>query len=75
MNKLVTLAVFDNTFDVKFNLLKAMLDEAGIGYITSNDNARSIKPMPYMTPSNIAIDLKVYEENLEEAVKIFRSIE
>jgi len=28
MKKLVTLAVFDNTFDVKFNLLKDMLEEA-----------------------------------------------
>ena len=27
MKKLVTLAVFNNTFDVKFNLLKDMLEE------------------------------------------------
>jgi len=28
MKKLVTLAVFNNTFDVKFKLLKDMLDES-----------------------------------------------
>ena len=74
MKKLVTLAVFDNVFDIKFNLLKDMLDEAGIGYITNNENARTIKPMPYTTPTNVSIDIKVYEDNLEEAIKIMGSI-
>ena len=74
MSKLITLAVFDNVFDVDFNLLKDMLDEAGIGYITTNENARTVKPMPYMVPTNVSIEIRVYEENLDEAIKILRSI-
>jgi hypothetical protein len=53
MNKLVTLAVFDNAFDVRFNLLKDMLDEAGIGYFTNNEYSRIIKPVPYPAPTNV----------------------
>lgn len=74
MKKLVTLAVFDNAFDVKYNLLKGMLDEAGIDYFTSNENVRSVKPMPFMTPTNVSIEIKVFEERLEEATRIFQSI-
>ena len=74
MKKLITLAVFDNIFDVKYNLLKDMLDEAGINYITNNENARIIKPMPYTTPTNLSIDIKVYEDDLEQAIKILESI-
>ena len=51
-----------------------MLDEAGIGYITTNENARTVKPMPYMVPTNVSIEIRVYEENLDEAIKILRSI-
>ncbi len=74
MKKLVTLAVFDNAFDIKFNLLKKMLDEAGIDYITSNENLRIVKPVPYMTPTNISIDIKVYEDNIQKANEILKSI-
>lgn len=74
MNKLITLAVFDNIFDVKYNLLKSMLDEAGISYITNNENTRTVKPVMAMTASNISIDIKVYKENLEEALEILNSI-
>lgn len=74
MSKLVTLAVFENVFDVRYNLLKDMLDEAGISYIAANENARSVKPMPFMTPTNISIDIKVYEDRLEEAMDILNSI-
>lgn len=74
MKKLLTLAVFDNVFDVKFNLVKDMLDEAGIPYLTSNENARAVKPMPFKTPGNISIDIKVYEEDAEEALAIYKSI-
>ena len=35
MSKLITLAVFNNAFDIKFNLLKNMLEEADIKYITT----------------------------------------
>lgn len=74
MKKLVTLAVFDNTFDVKFNLLKDMLEEAGIAYLTGNENTRAVKPLPFVSPANIAIDIKVYEEDAEDALKIYQSI-
>ena len=74
MKKLVTLAVFDNVIDVKFNLLKDMLDEAGIPYLTGNEKARTVKPLPFVSPANIAIDIKVYEEDAEEALKIYQSI-
>ena len=74
MKKLVTLAVFDNVIDVKFNLLKDMLDEAGIPYLTGNEKARTVKPLPFVSPANIAIDIKVYEEDAEEAQKIYQSI-
>jgi len=74
MKKLITLAVFDNSFDVKYNLLKDMLDEADIYYITNNENTRAIKPALFITPSNTSIDIKVYEKDLDEAVKIMVSI-
>lgn len=74
MKSLITLAVFDNVFDVKFNLLKSMLEQAGIAYLASNENARAIKPMPFKNPVNVAIDIKVNEEDAEEALEIYRSI-
>jgi len=58
MAELITLAVFDNVFDVKFNLIKDMLEEAGINFITTNEHSRTIKPMPGMTPHNISIEIK-----------------
>jgi len=74
MNKLITLAVFDNTFDVAFNLLKDMLDEKGIPYVITNQNSRSVKPLPYMVPFNLSIEIKVYENDLKDAAEILRSI-
>lgn len=74
MKKLVTVAVFDNVIDVKFNILKDMLEEAEIPYLTKNENARKVKPTLSMVATNVAIDVKVYEENLEEALKIWQSI-
>ena len=75
MSKLVTLAVFTNSFDIKYLLLKDMLEEAGIGYVSVNENARSVKPMPFTTPSNLSVEIKVDQENMEEAAKILNSIE
>lgn len=75
MKKLVTLAVFTNAFDVKYMLLKGMLEEAGIGYVSVNENARTIKPMPFTTPSNLSIEIKVNQEDMEEALEILNSIE
>lgn len=74
MKKLVTLAVFDNVIEVKFNILKDMLEEAEIPYLTKNENARKVKPTLSMVATNIAIEVKVYEEDLEEALKIWHSI-
>lgn len=74
MKKLITLAVFDSALDIRYNLLKDMLEEAGIHYLTNNENLRMVKPLPWMTPSNLSIDIKVYQENLEEARRILETI-
>lgn len=74
MKKLVTLAVFDNVIEVRFNLLKDMLEKAEIPYLTNNENSRSVKPSLSMLATNVAIDVKVYEEDFEEAEKIWQSI-
>ncbi|HSH18849.1 MAG TPA: hypothetical protein VLA03_00260 [Draconibacterium sp.] len=42
MQKLVTIGHFLNSFDIRFNLFKDMLEEAGIGYIVVNENARIV---------------------------------
>ena len=74
MSKLITLAIFDNAFDVKFNLLKGLLEEAGIPFVTTNENYRTVKSVPFMTPANVSIDLKVDESDAEEALALYRSI-
>ena len=75
MSQLVKIASFDNVFDIRYNLLKDMLDEAGIGYLTNNENSRAVKPALSMIPTNITIDVLVYEANLEETLNILASIE
>ena len=74
MSKLITLAVFNNAFDIKFNLLKNMLEEADIKYITTNENTRVVEPVPYMMPTNLSIEVKIYDYDVEEAVNILKSI-
>lgn len=73
MSRLIAIAEFPNLFDVKLALLRDMLDEAGIPYITNNENARTTKPL-IANISNLAIDIRVYEEDLEEALEILKSI-
>ncbi len=73
-NKLVTLAVYDSIIDVSYNLLKNMLDEAGIQYFVNNEYSNISKPMFTMMPTNLSIDIKVYEEDLKEATAILESI-
>ncbi len=51
-----------------------MLDQAGIKYLTTNENARTIKPMPFTSPANVSIGLKIDEEDVEEALAIYKSI-
>jgi hypothetical protein len=74
MNRLVTIAEFANTFDVKYCLLKDMLEEAEIPYILSNANARSVE-LYSISPSNMSIEVKVYEDVLAEAIEIVKSIQ
>ena len=73
MKQLVTIAEFPTTFDIKYSLLKDMLDQAGIPYLEVNENMRGLKPFP-ISPGNISIEIKVYEEYLGEVAKIIESI-
>lgn len=73
MDKLVTLAEFGNIVEVKYNLLKDMLDQAGIKYVVVNENARTVEPMA-LTPSNISIEIKILESDAEQALKLYNSI-
>ena len=73
MKRLITVAEFPTPYDVKYSLLKDMLDQAKIPYLEVNENMRGLKPFP-ISPSNISIEIKVYEEYLEEVAKIIESI-
>ncbi|HPR31225.1 MAG TPA: DUF2007 domain-containing protein [Prolixibacteraceae bacterium] len=74
MKKLYTIAEFTNPFEVKLNLLKDMLEQAGIPFFTTNEFTRTIKPAIF-TPSDLSIEVRVYEEDLRAAVDIYRSIQ
>lgn len=74
MNKLITLAVFDSIIDIDYNLLKDLLDEAGIQYIVNNEYSNFSRPMFSMAPANLCIDLKVFEKDLKPAMEILGSI-
>lgn len=50
-----------------------MLDQAGIKYVVVNENSRAVEPMAF-TPSNIAIEIKILESDVEQALKIYQSI-
>lgn len=52
-----------------------MLDEAGIQYMVVNEICSTIDGTFAGSPSNIGIEIRVMEENAEEAVKIYNSIE
>ncbi len=73
MKRIITVAEFSNALDVKYNLLKDMLEQAEIPYIISNENARLVEPFIH-SPGNEAIEIKVYEDQFEEANEIFKSI-
>jgi hypothetical protein len=73
MEKLITIAEFDNTYHVKYSLLIDMLEQAGIPFIQSNQNARTVE-FYVVSPSNMAIEVKVYESQLEQAMEIVKSI-
>lgn len=74
MSKLLTLTVFSNSFDVKFNLLKDMLSEANIPFVATNEFNRSVKAEIF-PPSNMGIEVKIDEEYVGGALAILKSIE
>jgi hypothetical protein len=74
MEKLITIAVFDNSFEVSFNLLKDMLEEGGIPYLVCNEYSRAIKPTPAILPCDQAIQVKVYEKDFREAFEIAKTL-
>jgi hypothetical protein len=75
MKKMIELALFDSVIDVRFNLLRDMLEQAGIDYLTTNEKSRTVKPLLSRGAGNIAIGIKVYEEDLEAAQQILESIQ
>ncbi len=74
MGRLVTTCTFLNSFDVRYNLFKDMLEEAGIGYIVVNENRRIAGGALVVSPDNVAIEIKVDEENEANALEILQSI-
>ncbi len=74
MGRLVTISTFLNSFDIRYNLFKDMLEEAGIGYIIVNENRRIAGGALVVSPDNVAIEIKVDEENEAKALEILQSI-
>ncbi len=74
MNKAVTITTFTSNFDMKYLLFKEMLDEAGIAYMLVNEITSTIDGTFAGSPSNIGIEIRVLEENAEEALEIYKSI-
>lgn len=74
MNKPVTIATFTSNFDMKFFLFKEMLDEAGINYMVVNEITSTVDGVYAGSPSNMGIEIRVLEENADEAIAIYNSI-
>ncbi|WP_297090017.1 DUF2007 domain-containing protein [uncultured Draconibacterium sp.] len=74
MNKAVTIATFTSNFDVKYMLFKEMLEEAGIKFMTVNEITSTVDGIFSGSPTNIGIEIRVIEENAEEALEIYNSI-
>jgi hypothetical protein len=74
MNKAITIAIFTSNFDMKYMLFREMLEEAGIEYILVNEITSTIDGTFAGSPSNIGIEIRVLEENIEEALEIYNSI-
>lgn len=74
MDKAVTIASFTSNFDIKYMLFREMLEEAGIKYMVVNEISSTIDGTFAGSPSNIGIEIRVLEENAEEAVEIYNSI-
>lgn len=74
MSKPVTVAIFTSNFDMKYILFKEMLDEAGIDYLLVNEITSTVDGVFKGSPTNFGIELRVMEENAEEALGILNSI-
>lgn len=74
MNNAVTIATFTSNFDMKYHIFKEMLEEAGIKYMVVNEITSTIDGVFAGSPTNIGIEIRVLEENAEEAVEIYNSI-
>ncbi len=73
-NNPVTIATFTSNFDMKYILFKEMLEEAGIEYMVVNEITSTVDGIFPGSPTNIGIEIRVLEENAEEAVGIYNSI-
>ncbi|WP_297093792.1 DUF2007 domain-containing protein [uncultured Draconibacterium sp.] len=74
MSKAVTVATFTSNFDMKYMLFKEMLDEAGIKFMLVNEITSTVDGTFSGSPSNIGIEIRVMEEEFEEAMEIYNSI-
>ncbi len=74
MNSPVTIATFPSYYDMKYILFKEMLDEAGIKFMLVNEITSSVDGNILGSPANIGIQLRVMEEDAQEALEIYRSI-
>jgi len=74
MNNAITIATFTSNFDMKFILFKEMLDEAGIKYMVTNEITSTIDGVFAGSPSNMGIEIRVLQENTDEAFEIYNSI-
>lgn len=74
MNKAVTVATFTSNFDMKYMLFREMLQEAEIEYVVVNEITSTIDGTFAGSPSNIGIEIRVLEENFEDALEILNSI-
>lgn len=74
MSQAVTIASFTSNFDMKYLLFKEMLEEAGIEYIAVNEISSTIDGTFSGSPTNMGIEIRVLEENSNEALEIFNSI-
>nr|WP_319273096.1 DUF2007 domain-containing protein [uncultured Draconibacterium sp.] len=74
MGKTITVATFTSNFEVKYMLFKEMLEEAGIEYMLVNEITSTVDGIFRGSPTNIGIEIRVMEENFEEAIEIYNSI-
>ncbi len=75
MSSPVTIATFTTNFDMKYMLFREMLAEAGIQYMVVNEITSTVDGTFAGSPTNIGIEIRVMEENAEEAIEIYNSIE